>query len=159
MKLTEAQIKILEDAFSSYPAGYTSSTNFTSMEGIQRQLDALEDENGYICYMSEYDSESMRFKLEKMIPGLDVQQNIMTDYTPEEPTESQRGIKMDPQQVRFEITRMIIDKIPSTNPSLERAITVIDRLANFVLTGDMEEEDDEIIHIECPSYLSNRLNT
>jgi hypothetical protein len=81
----------------------------------------------------------------------------MTDYTPEEPTESQRGIKMDPQQVRFEITRMIIDKIPSTNPSLERAITVIDRLANFVLTGDVED-DDEIIHIECPSYLSNKLN-
>jgi hypothetical protein len=89
VKLTEAQIKILEDAFSSYPVDYTSSTNFTSMEGIQRQLDALENENGYIWYMSEYDSESMLFKLEKMIPGLDVQQNIMTDYTPEEPTESQ----------------------------------------------------------------------
>jgi hypothetical protein len=89
MKLTKAQIKILEDAFSRFPADYTSSTNFTSMEGIQRQLDALENENGYIFYMSEYDRETMSFKIEKMVPGLDVQQNIMADYTPEEPTESQ----------------------------------------------------------------------
>jgi hypothetical protein len=27
--------------------------------------------------------------MEKMIPSVDVQQNDMTDYTPEEPTESQ----------------------------------------------------------------------
>ena len=69
MKLTKAQIKILEDAFSSFPADYTSSTNFTSMEGIQRQLDSLEDENGYIFYFSEYDRETMSFKIEKMVPA------------------------------------------------------------------------------------------
>jgi hypothetical protein len=72
MKLTKAQIKILEDAFSSYPAGYTSSTNFTSMEGIQRQLDTLEGENAYIFYISVCDIDSMHFKIEKMVPGVDV---------------------------------------------------------------------------------------
>jgi hypothetical protein len=35
MKLTESQIKILEDAFSSYPAGATLPLKFATIEGIQ----------------------------------------------------------------------------------------------------------------------------
>jgi hypothetical protein len=54
MKLTEAQIKILEDVFSNYTEYHyvvSRGTDYGSMEGISNQLEKLDDKSGYIFYI------------------------------------------------------------------------------------------------------------
>lgn len=51
-KLTEEQIKTLEDAFASYPEDYSVIPKYFTMEGIQEQLDSLEDGNESIFYIT-----------------------------------------------------------------------------------------------------------
>ena len=65
-KLTEEQIKTLEDAFVSYPEDFSTSTNFASMQGIEKQLESLNGEPGDIFYFSNVDIERLAFSIEKM---------------------------------------------------------------------------------------------
>ena len=53
IKLTPEQIKTLEDAFDGYPEGYPKTPKYTTMEGIQEQLDELNGNPGYIVYISK----------------------------------------------------------------------------------------------------------
>jgi hypothetical protein len=68
-QLTLEQIKILEDAFASYPEDYSSSSNFASMQGIQEQLEELNGKPGYIFYFSDVNKEQMRFSINRMEVG------------------------------------------------------------------------------------------
>ena len=52
-KLTQEQIKTLEDAFASYPEDYEGVGKYSSMEGIQEQLDELEETPGLVFYVSK----------------------------------------------------------------------------------------------------------
>ena len=81
MKLTKAQIKILEDAFSSFPADYTSSTNFTSMEGISKQLEKLGDKSGYIFYIDR--AKAGGFNLNKIWIGIASEPEDSKPFSPE----------------------------------------------------------------------------
>lgn len=68
-KLTPVQIKTLEAAFASYPDDFPRTSNFASFEGIQEQIDNLEDGKGIICYISKANKseEGFHFSIEKMI--------------------------------------------------------------------------------------------
>jgi hypothetical protein len=67
-KLTEEQIKTLEDVFASYPEDFSTSTNFASMQGIEKQLESLNGEPGDIFYFSNVDTKGLgiAFSVEKM---------------------------------------------------------------------------------------------
>ena len=71
-KLTPEQIKTLEDAFASYPEGFPTTSPFASMEGVQEQLNQLEDGKGLIFYISRAsmeDGKVLKCSIEKMIIG------------------------------------------------------------------------------------------
>ena len=51
-QLTPDQIKTLEDAFANYPEDFSGISKYDSMEGIQEQLDELNNEPGKIFYVT-----------------------------------------------------------------------------------------------------------
>ncbi len=79
MKLTKEQTETLENVFSSYPETFKkdikNGDSFTTMAGIQNQLENLTSETApifYICDVKKYETEGKfrsSFSLEKMIPG------------------------------------------------------------------------------------------
>jgi hypothetical protein len=70
-KLTPEQIKTLEDAFASYPEGFPTTSPFASMEGVQEQLNQLEDGEPFIFYISRasMDDGGVTCSIEKMKVG------------------------------------------------------------------------------------------
>jgi hypothetical protein len=99
-QLTQAQIKILEAAFASYPSGYPMSPDgYNSMQGIQDQLDALDGQLGFIFYVSKctYNEEENHFHytMEKMIPGVQLEPKAQLNDVPQEPDDDQVRIRME----------------------------------------------------------------
>jgi hypothetical protein len=76
-RLTQEQIKTLKNVFESYPEDYQTKSVYTSLEGIQKQLDDLQEKSGYIFYISnvvhlsdkEAQGEHINFTIEKMKVG------------------------------------------------------------------------------------------
>ena len=71
-QLTTEQIKTLEDAFVSYPKGFSTTGKYRNMGGIQEQLYDLEGEPGLIFYISKvnvYEDGREHFVMEKMEVG------------------------------------------------------------------------------------------
>lgn len=58
-QLTQEQIKTLEDAFASYPDNYDKTLKYSSMEGIQEQLDELGENIGVIFYLRSVKPRSL----------------------------------------------------------------------------------------------------
>ena len=105
-KLTQEQIKILEDAFAGYPEDYKGKSQYVSMEGIQKQLDLLNGEPGFIFYISEMnvlENGEIHFVMEKMIPGVTV--DSTTPIHNVEPTESQIKNRMELTQESYYTAR------------------------------------------------------
>jgi hypothetical protein len=79
MKLTKEQVTTLENVFSRYPNSYKkdikSGDKYTTMSGIQNQLENLTTETDPIFYISNVkmsDTEDLigsTFSIEKMLPG------------------------------------------------------------------------------------------
>jgi len=69
MILTEEQVKVLEQAFNTYPKDHGLGYKWTTMEGINEQLKNPEDKDGkqYVCYVSKIRSVSpISFSIEKL---------------------------------------------------------------------------------------------
>jgi hypothetical protein len=80
------------------------------MEGIQEQLAELDEELGYICYISEVRKNEQfneyAFTMEKMKVGEDIPTpNLTTESTPIEPTESQIRKRMELTQESYYTAR------------------------------------------------------
>jgi hypothetical protein len=64
---------------------------------------------------------------------------------------------MDPQSIRYNLIEMLLrDERYNPTTDLEEIISLAEKYTRYIV--DTVEAEDEIIHIECPSYLSNRLN-
>jgi hypothetical protein len=86
MKLTEAQIKILEDAFSNYTEyhyEFARGTDYGSMEGISKQLEKLGDKSGYIFYIDNTKNSTGGFDLNKIWIGNTPEVEDCGQFSPE----------------------------------------------------------------------------
>jgi hypothetical protein len=109
-QLTPEQIKTLQDAFAGYPEDYKRTLKYSTMEGIQEQLAELDEELGYICYISEVRKNEQfneyAFTMERMVVGEDIPTpNLTTESTPIEPTESQIRKRMELTQESYYTAR------------------------------------------------------
>jgi hypothetical protein len=109
-QLTPEQIKTLEDAFASYPEDYKRILKYSTMEGIQKQLAELDEELGFICYISEVRKNEQfneyAFTMEIMVPGVDISTpNPTTECVAKEPTESQIRKRMELTQESYYTAR------------------------------------------------------
>jgi hypothetical protein len=72
-QLTLEQIKILENAFASYPKDFPTSGKYTSMQGIENQLDVLRGKVGLIWFTESaklYDNKKYYVKMGKLIVNI-----------------------------------------------------------------------------------------
>jgi hypothetical protein len=64
---------------------------------------------------------------------------------------------MDAQSIRYNLIEMLLrDERYNPTIDVEEIISLAEKYTRYIV--DAVEDDDEIIHIECPPYLSNRLN-
>jgi hypothetical protein len=64
---------------------------------------------------------------------------------------------MDAQSIRYNLIEMLLrDERLHPTMDAEEIISLAEKYTRYIV--DMVEDEDEIIHIECPSYLSDRLN-
>lgn len=71
-QLTQEQIKILEDAFASYPENCPVPSKYATMKGIQEQLNELDEKFNIVMYISEArfnDDGGYGFTMEKLTLG------------------------------------------------------------------------------------------
>lgn len=97
-QLTPEQIKTLEDAFASYPEDFKTTSPYASMQGIQKQLDGLEDDKGIIFYISKVDMTDKNrphFTMEKMVVGETQSETIVESAGCTEPTEREIRNRME----------------------------------------------------------------
>jgi hypothetical protein len=99
-QLTPEQIKTLEDAFASYPEDYKRTLKYSTMGGIQEQLAELDEELGFICYISEVRKNEQfneyAFTMERMVVGENKSTlNPTTECVAKEPTEIQIRKRME----------------------------------------------------------------
>jgi hypothetical protein len=109
-QLTPEQIKTLEDAFASYPEDYKRTLKYSTMEGIQEQLAELDEELGFICYISGVRKNEQfneyGFTMERMVVGKDIPTpNPTTECVAKEPTESQIKKRMELTQESYYTAR------------------------------------------------------
>lgn len=63
---------------------------------------------------------------------------------------------MDEQQIRNELIHALLANERYEHSTLDAIISVAERLTHYIMNG-VDEDDDEIIRIECPRNLSERL--
>jgi hypothetical protein len=109
-QLTPEQIKTLEDAFAGYPEDFKRTLKYSTMEGIQEQLAELDEELGFIWYISKARKNEQlneyEVTMERMVAGVDISTpNLTTESTPKEPAESQIRKRMELTQESYYTAR------------------------------------------------------
>lgn len=65
---------------------------------------------------------------------------------------------MDEHQIRNELILALLENERFKHSSLDEIISVTERLTQYIING-VDDDDDEIIRIECPQNLSERLKS
>jgi hypothetical protein len=66
---------------------------------------------------------------------------------------------MDEQQIKNDIILTLLANERYEHSTIDEIISVTERLTQYIMSDIVNViDEDEIIHIECPQYITDRLN-